>query len=69
MDIVYLEALESQIKKYKYKITHKLSQISLDSNNLGNHSDLLCMVLDYSPVIKSEPKRIGIFFYITIRKI
>lgn len=65
MDCVYYEALDSHMKKYKSKIKSKLSRMGLDKRQLSNQCDLVCMVLDYSPVLKEEKRTFGKTFLTT----
>ena len=59
MDNFDIESLDKVIKKYKRTIVNKLENIQLTEKEMRNQSDLLCMVLDYSPRIIEERKYIG----------
>ena len=56
MDNFDFDSLENYIKKYKRNIVNKLENIQLNEKSLRNQSDLLCLVLDYSPRIVEEKK-------------
>lgn len=68
MDNFDYESLDKYIRKYKRNIVNKLENITLTESEMRNQSDLLCMVLDYSPRICEERKILGISKYITLRK-
>lgn len=51
MDCFSPEFLEAYIKQSKKQIVNKLEGVDLTKENLPQHSDSLCMVLDYSPKI------------------
>ena len=59
MDNFDLEFLEKFIRKYKRNIVNKLENIQLTEKEMRNQSDLLCMVLDYSPRQIEERKLYG----------
>ena len=70
MDNFDLESLEKFIRRYKRNIVNKLENIQLTEKEMRNQSDLLCMVLDYSPRLLEERKIFGIqIFNFLIRKI
>ena len=52
MDSFDINALDSYMKRYKYGIVGKLETMVLNEKNISNQSDLVCMVLDYSPRVK-----------------
>lgn len=60
MDNFDLESLEKFIRRYKRNIVNKLENIQLTEKEMRNQSDMLCMVLDYSPRVKEESKLHGI---------
>jgi hypothetical protein len=60
MDNFDLESLEKFIRRYKRNIVNKLENIQLTEKEMRNQSDLLCMVLDYSPRQLEEKKLYGI---------
>lgn len=60
MDCFSYESLETFIKKYKSNIVHKLENMRLTEKDLQNQSDLVCMVLDYSPRLNEERRLYGI---------
>ena len=63
MDNFYLESLEKFIRRYKRNIVNKLENIQLTEKEMRNQSDLLCMVLDYSPRQLEEKKLYGIYIF------
>ena len=56
MDSFDIDSLDTFIKKYKHDIVIKLDSLHLSSKTISNQSDLVCMVLDYSPHLKDQPK-------------
>jgi hypothetical protein len=59
MDNFDYESLEKYIRKYKRNIVNKLENFKMTENEMRNQSDLLCMVLDYSPRVVEERKLLG----------
>jgi hypothetical protein len=59
MDDFDLESLEKFIRRYKRNIVNKLENVQLTEKEMRNQSDLLCMVLDYSPRLLEERKIYG----------
>jgi hypothetical protein len=59
MDCFHLESLEHFIKKFKTGIVYKLENIRMTEKDLINHSDLVNMVLDYSPRLIEEKRLNG----------
>ena len=55
MDCIYEEELNSRINKFKSNIVKKLNCINFTSFDLEQNSDLICMVLDYSPKMIDNP--------------
>ena len=49
MDSFDIDTVDKYVKQYKRKIVSKLETYNLKERDLKNHSDLLCMVLEYSP--------------------
>lgn len=58
MDCFDLENLEKSILSYKKNLTCKLESVVLTSKEIKNSSDLLSIVLTYSP--KNEKRHFGI---------
>jgi len=56
MDSFDFDSLERYIRKFKRNIINKLESTNLSEKDLKNQSDLLCMVLDYSPKMYDEKK-------------
>lgn len=56
MDSFDYESLDRYLRKFKRNIINKLECTNLCEKDLKNQSDLLCMVLDYSPKIYDEKK-------------
>jgi hypothetical protein len=56
MDSFDFDSLERYIRKYKRNIINKLENTNFSDKDIKNQSDLLCMVLDYSPKIYEEKK-------------
>lgn len=56
MDSFDYDSLERYIRKFKRNIINKLESTNLSEKDLKNQSDLLCMVLDYSPKMYDEKK-------------
>jgi len=56
MDSFDFDSLDRYIRKFKRNIINKLESTNLTEKDLKNQSDLLCMVLDYSPKIYEEKK-------------
>ena len=56
MDSFDYDSLDRYIRKFKRNIIGKLETTNLSEKDLKNHSDLLCMVLDYSPKMYDEKK-------------
>lgn len=56
MDSFDHDSLDRYIRKFKRNIIGKLETTNLSEKDLKNHSDLLCMVLDYSPKMYDEKK-------------
>jgi hypothetical protein len=52
MDCIYTEQLESRINKFRSNIVKKLNTTNFTTYELQQNSDLICMVLDYSPKIQ-----------------
>lgn len=73
MDCFHRESLDKYIKNYKCGVLQKLEKSKLYSKELTSKSDLLCMVLDYSPRIVEESRLYGkkkiLIFIINFRKI
>jgi len=69
MDNFDLESLEKFIRRYKRNIVNKLENIQLTEKEMRNQSDLLCMVLDYSPRLLEERKIFGMQIFNFLRKI
>ncbi len=61
MDNFDQESLDKFIRKYKKNIVNKLDNFHLTEREMMNQSDLLCMVLDFSPRIIEERKNLGIY--------
>jgi hypothetical protein len=57
MDNFDSESLDKYIRKYKKNIISKLEHFQLTEKEMRNQSDLLCMVLDYSPRVAEEKKQ------------
>ncbi len=63
MDSFDYESLERYIGNFKRNVINKIESIHLLEKDLKNQSDLLCMVLDYSPKIcydKKSMKRVNL---------
>lgn len=56
MDSFDYESLERYIRKFKRNVINKLESTNLQEKDLKNQSDLLCMVLEYSPKIYDQKK-------------
>lgn len=56
MDSFDYDSLDRYIRKFKRNIINKLESTSISEKDLKNQSDLLCMVLDYSPKMYDEKK-------------
>lgn len=56
MDSFDYDSLDRYIRKFKRNIINKLESTNLSEKDLKNQSDLLCMVLDYSPKMYDEKK-------------
>ncbi len=56
MDSFDYDSLDRYVRKFKRNIINKLESSNLIEKDLKNQSDLLCMVLDYSPKIYIEKK-------------
>lgn len=56
MDSFDYDSLERYIRKFKRNIINKLENTNFSEKDLKNQSDLLCMVLDYSPKVYDEKK-------------
>lgn len=56
MDSFDFDSLDRYIRKFKRNIINKLESTNLSEKDLKNQSDLLCMVLDYSPKMYDEKK-------------
>ena len=52
MDTFDIESLESYVKRYKRDIVGKLETYKFNDKNFSNQSDLLTIVLDYTPKLK-----------------
>ena len=52
MDTFDIESLESYVKQYKRDIVGKLETYKFNDKNFSNQSDLLTIVLDYTPKLK-----------------
>lgn len=63
MDNFDLDTVDKYVKVYKRKIVSKLETYNLNERDLKNHSDLLCMVLEYSPRGVDERKINGNMFF------
>jgi len=61
MDSFDYDSLDRYIRKFKRNIINKLECTNLCEKDLKNQSDLLCMVLDYSPKMYDEKKFIKKF--------
>lgn len=61
MDNFDIDSLDKYIRKYKKNIVNKLDNFQLTEREMRNQSDLLCMVLDFSPRVIEEKKLIGIY--------
>ncbi len=55
MDCIYSESLDSRINRFKSNIMKKLNSINFTQNDLQQNSDLICMVLEYSPKVTENP--------------
>ena len=53
MDAFTFDTLQNYIKKYKWDIVLKLANEKFTDKNISTQADLINMVLDYSPIIKS----------------
>lgn len=62
MDCIYYEAVETHMKRYQSKIKGKLSKFTFDKVKMSDKSDMICMVLDYSPILKEEKRTFGTIF-------
>jgi hypothetical protein len=58
MDSFDYDSLDRYIRKFKRNIINKLESTNISEKDLKNQSDLLCMVLDYSPKMYDEKKLI-----------
>jgi hypothetical protein len=56
MDSFDLASLTSFVKKYKKDVLTKIDSLQLSEKTISNQSDLVCMVLDYSPRFKEVSK-------------
>jgi len=56
MDSFDYDSLERYIRKFKRNVINKLESTNLLEKDLKNQSDLLCLVLDYSPKIYDQQK-------------
>lgn len=54
MDCIYAESLDQFIRKFKQGVINKLNSINLEEEEIHHQSDLICMVLDYSPKLKEN---------------
>ena len=68
MDNFDYESLEKYIRKYKRSIISKLDNFKMTESEMRNQSDMLCMVLDYSPRVIEERKFLGKFYYFNLTK-
>jgi hypothetical protein len=59
MDNFDLESLDKYIRKYKRNIVTKFENVFFTESEMRNQSDLLCMVLEYSPRISDERRVYG----------
>jgi hypothetical protein len=59
MDCIYPEYLEKVIHRQKNAIKYKMDNLNLTAENLSLHSDMICMILEYSPVIQEVPILFG----------
>jgi hypothetical protein len=62
MDNFDLESLDKYIRKYKRNIVNKFENVFFTENEMRNQSDLLCMVLEYSPRLADERRVFGKYF-------
>ena len=53
MDAFTFDTLQNYIKKYKWNIVLKLANEKFTDKNISTQADLINMVLDYSPTVKS----------------
>ena len=53
MDIFTVDTLNKYIKNYKHDIILKLSNDKFTDKNISSKADLVNMVLDYSPKVKT----------------
>jgi hypothetical protein len=58
MDSFDYDSLDRYIRKFKRNIINKLESSNFAEKDMKNQSDLLCMVLDYSPKAYDEKKLI-----------
>jgi len=56
MDSFDFDSLDRYIRKFKRNIINKLEGSNFTEKDMKNQSDLLCMVLDYSPKVYDEKK-------------
>ena len=56
MDSFDYDSLDRYIRKFKRNIINKLETSNFAEKDIKNQSDLLCMVLDYSPKAYDEKK-------------
>jgi hypothetical protein len=59
MDCIYPEFLDRVIKRYKNTIVTQIKNIDFNAESLTMHSDMICMVLDFSPKMAEEPYLLG----------
>jgi hypothetical protein len=59
MDNFDLDSLDKYIRKYKRNIVSKFENVIFTENEMRNQSDLLCMVLEYSPRLTDERRIFG----------
>lgn len=59
MDSFDLEDLQKGVQEYKNDLINKLERVYHRSKELRNNSDLLTIVLDYSPRDLDTGKRLG----------
>ena len=68
MDSFDIDTVDKYVKQYKRKIVSKLETYNLKERDLKSHSELLSLVLEYSPRGIDERKVNGKFFHI-LRKV